>query len=46
MPWVLHGVPEGLRETILAKAPAAQRVIWLLTRRSFGRRERLAFRYA
>ena len=43
--WAAYGVPAQLRQEAFAKAPAAQEVLWRLTRGRFEQRERAAFRY-
>jgi hypothetical protein len=45
IPWCAHGVPGPLRRQVLAKAGRPTHLLWLLTRRGFERRERLAFGY-
>lgn len=45
IPWTMHKVPADLREEVLQRSPAAQRVIWWLTRRRFARLDRKAFAY-
>jgi hypothetical protein len=44
VPWALHGVPERLRDRVLARTRPFQ-LVWWVTRRAFARRERLAFRF-
>ena len=46
LPWVMHQLPAAATEQLVAGAPAAQKVLWSLTRPGFERRERRAFRYA
>ena len=43
--WVAHEMPDEARGYVLGKAGLPFRVLWLLGRRSFVRRERAAFRY-
>jgi hypothetical protein len=45
LPWVMHQLPATATERLVAEAPAAQRILWKLTRPGFERRERRAFRY-
>jgi hypothetical protein len=45
LPWVMHQLPATATERLVAEAPAAQRILWKLTRPGFDRRERRAFRY-
>jgi iron-sulfur cluster repair protein YtfE (RIC family) len=45
IPWCAHGVPGPLRRQVFAKAGRPTHLLWLLTRRGFERRERLAFGY-
>ena len=45
IPWLLQELPPAGRAKAFATAAPAQRVIWWLTRASFARRERRAFRY-
>ena len=45
LPWVMHKLPPAATERLVADAPAAQRILWRLTRPGFERRERRAFRY-
>lgn len=45
VPWVLHEVPGPIHRATVAQAGLAYRVIWMLGRRGFERRERAAFRY-
>ena len=44
-PWVMHQLPAAATERLVADAPAAQRILWKLTRPGFERQERRAFRY-
>ena len=44
--WIAHEVPREVLDRIFAEVPAAFRVIWVLSRRGFARREAKAFRYA
>lgn len=46
VPWLLHRVPGPIRRDHLARAGRAEHLVWLATRASFGRRERLAFAHA
>ena len=46
VPWALHEVPGPVRRDLFAQPGGrAHHAMWLATRRSFERRERLAFRY-
>ncbi|SDP55273.1 Hemerythrin HHE cation binding domain-containing protein [Pedococcus dokdonensis] len=45
VPWAAHDVPGPLRRQVFAKTGRPNHLLWLLTRRGFERRERLAFRY-
>jgi iron-sulfur cluster repair protein YtfE (RIC family) len=45
VPWVVHGLPADAREQAFGHVGVALRVIWVLTRRRFARRERVAFRH-
>jgi hypothetical protein len=46
VPWVIHEVPAPIRRDIFARPGGrTHHVMWLVTRRGFERRERLAFRY-
>jgi hypothetical protein len=45
VPWAAHGVPSPLRRAVFAKTGRPNHVLWLLTRRGFEKRERLAFAY-
>lgn len=45
LPWVMHRQPAAATKRLVADAPAAQRILWKLTRPGFERRERRAFRY-
>ncbi len=46
VPWLLHRVPGPIRRDHLARAGRAEHLVWLATRASFMRRERLAFAHA
>jgi iron-sulfur cluster repair protein YtfE (RIC family) len=46
VPWAAHGVPREPRDRVLAEAGTPFKVVWMLTRRRFARREREAFAYA
>lgn len=46
VPWVAYGLPPVGRQKLLAEAPAVNKLIWMLTRGRFARRERRTFRYA
>lgn len=46
VPWVLHQVPRETRERVFAGSGLLHRVVWLLTRRGFARRDARAFAYA
>jgi hemerythrin-like domain-containing protein len=43
--WVAHELPADARSQVFGKAGLPFRVLWLVGRRSFRRRERAAFRY-
>ena len=44
--WVLHELPTEVRDHLFSQPKGgAYRVVWLLTRRGFARRERVAFRH-
>ena len=45
LPWLMHQLPASATERLVAGAPAAQKILWKLTRPGFERRERRAFRY-
>ena len=45
VPWSVHKVPAALRDVVLAHSPAAQRILWRLTRSRFERLDRRAFTY-
>jgi type IV secretory pathway VirJ component len=45
LPWVMHQQPPAAVERLVGSAPAAQKILWRLTRPGFERRERRAFRY-
>lgn len=45
VPWCLHGLPGPLLRELLGRAGRVTRLVWLVTRAGFTRRERLAFRY-
>ncbi len=45
VPWALHRLPEDVRARVLPDAPVPFRVVWLLTRRRFARREARTFRH-
>jgi iron-sulfur cluster repair protein YtfE (RIC family) len=45
VPWAAHGVPAPLRRAVFAKSGKANELLWRLTRPSFERRERVAFRH-
>ena len=45
VPWAAHDVPGPLRRQVFAKTGRPNHILWLLTRRGFERRERVAFRY-
>jgi hypothetical protein len=46
VPWLLHRVPGPIRRDHLTRAGRAEHLVWLATRASFTRRERLAFAHA
>ena len=41
--WVMHGLPENGRRRVVADAPVILKVVWVLTRGWFARRERRIF---
>jgi hypothetical protein len=43
VPWVLHQVPSEVRLQVFSETGLAHRLLWLLTRRGFARREARAF---
>jgi hemerythrin-like domain-containing protein len=45
VPWVVSGMPEAARIEVFGKTEPAFRVVWLVTRRRFARREERAFRH-
>ena len=45
VPWAAYGVPAPLRRAVFAKTGRPNHILWLLTRRGFEKRERLAFAY-
>jgi iron-sulfur cluster repair protein YtfE (RIC family) len=45
VPWAMHRVPAEAQELIFAESGRLHRALWLLTRRSFARREARAFRH-
>ena len=45
VPWAMYGVPAPLRRSTFGVTGRAYRVMWLLTRRGFARREAVAFAY-
>lgn len=46
VPWVAYGVPREARDRVFVQVAGPFRLLWLLTRRGFARREAKAFRYA
>jgi hypothetical protein len=47
VPWVLHRVPADVRRRLFSREGGrAHRLVWLLTRRRFGRQDRAAFGHA
>lgn len=46
VPWAAYDVPREARDRVLAEAGLPFRLVWLLTRRGFARREARAFAYA
>lgn len=46
VPWAAYDLPREARDRILAEAGLPFRIVWLLTRRSFAKREAKAFAYA
>lgn len=46
VPWAAYDVPREARDRVLAEAGLPFRVVWLLTRRRFARREARAFAHA
>ncbi len=45
VPWAGYGVPREALDRVFADTGLGFKIIWLLTRRRFARREALAFRY-
>jgi hypothetical protein len=45
VPWALHQVPSPLRRSVFARSGRPHHLMWLLTRRRFEQRERVAFAY-
>ena len=45
VPWALHRVPAPLRRGVFARTGRPHHLMWLVTRRGFERRERVAFAY-
>lgn len=45
VPWAAYGVPRESLDRVFAQAGAGFRVVWLLTRRRFARREARTFRF-
>ena len=45
VPWALHQVPAPLRRSVFARSGRPHHLMWLLTRRRFEQRERVAFAY-
>lgn len=45
VPWAAYDVPREARDRVLAEAGPGFRVVWLLTRRRFARREERAFAF-
>jgi len=43
VPWVCLGLPADVRDHTFATAGGPFRLLWLLTRRRFARKQRLAF---
>ena len=43
VPWAMHGLPDDLRDRVLASAPTSFRIAWRLTRRRFERAEQQVF---
>jgi hypothetical protein len=46
LPWVMTGLPAEARNRLLAHGGTPLRIMWAMSRGSFARRERAAFRYA
>jgi iron-sulfur cluster repair protein YtfE (RIC family) len=46
VPWVMHSVPDEVREQVFAGSGPLHRTLWRLTRRRFERGETVTFRYA
>lgn len=46
VPWVAHCIPREVLDRVFRDLDAGFRVIWLVTRRRFARREARAFKYA
>jgi hypothetical protein len=45
VPWAMYQVPAPLRRTVFGRTGRPHHVMWLLTRRRFEQRERVAFAY-
>ena len=45
VPWAAYGVPQEVLDGVFAKAGFGFKVVWLVTRRRFARREARAFRH-
>lgn len=45
VPWAMHQVPAPLRRTVFGRSGRPHHLMWLLTRRRFEQRERVAFAY-
>ncbi len=46
VPWVAHCIPRETLQRVFRDVDAAFRVIWVLTRRRFAKREARTFKYA
>ncbi len=45
VPWAAYGVPQDVLDGVFAQAGTGFKVVWLLTRRRFARRQARAFRH-
>lgn len=45
VPWVVEGIPAEIRETVFAELGGPFKAVWLLSRRSFRKRQSATFRY-
>ena len=46
VPWAAYGVPREVLARVFAEADPGFKLVWLVTRRRFARREERVFRYA